>query len=72
MPSMFQVDSNACKMVYEDNEDEYDDFYEYSALDGEDDAEGGVRARGLQHRCGQMERQMAPYAEHQQCRNCSA
>lgn len=35
-----QVDSNSCKMVYEDNEDEYDDFYEYSALDCEDDAEG--------------------------------
>ena len=31
-----QVDSNACKMVYDDNEEEYEDFYDYTALDGED------------------------------------
>jgi pre-60S factor REI1 len=37
---MPQVDSNACKMVYDDNEEEYEDFYDYTALDGEDDAEG--------------------------------
>lgn len=37
-----QVDSNACKMVYDDNEEEYEDFYDYTALDGEDDAEGAA------------------------------
>lgn len=41
-----QVDSNACKMVYEDNEDEYEDFYDYSALD-EDDAEGAEQHGAL-------------------------
>lgn len=33
------VDRNVCKMAYEDTEDEYEDFYDYSALD-DDDAEG--------------------------------
>ena len=29
-------------MVYDDNEEEYEDFYDYTALDGEDDAEGAA------------------------------
>lgn len=40
------VDRCACKMVYEDNEDEYDDFYDYSALD-EVDTEGGSDASAV-------------------------
>lgn len=27
------VDRNTCRLVYEDNEDEYEDFYDYAALD---------------------------------------
>lgn len=27
------VDRNICRLAYEDNEDEYDDFYDYDALD---------------------------------------
>lgn len=29
------VDRNACKLAWEDNEEEYDDFYDYSALDAQ-------------------------------------
>lgn len=29
------VDTNQCRMVFEDNEDEYEDFYDYSALEEE-------------------------------------
>jgi len=44
------VDRCACKMVYEDNEDEYDDFYDYSALD-EVDTEGGSGASAVPRLC---------------------
>ena len=29
------VDRNACRLAWEDNEEEYDDFYDYSALDAQ-------------------------------------
>jgi pre-60S factor REI1 len=36
------VDANRCKMVYDDNEDEYADFYDYSSqYADEDDGTGG-------------------------------
>ena len=52
------VDRNACKMVYEDAEEEYDDFYDYSALD--DDAEGaGLQLLSLCLACVDEDRMKA-------------
>ncbi|KAK9828841.1 hypothetical protein WJX72_002352 [[Myrmecia] bisecta] len=34
------VDTNQCKMAFDDNEEEYDDFYDWSALEAEADAGG--------------------------------
>ena len=44
------VDTNQCKMAYEDNEDEYEDFYDYGGEDEEGDADmegGGGQGRAL-------------------------
>ena len=43
------IDTGRCKMLYEDNEEEYEDFYDYSSLDGDDESsaamgEGGALA----------------------------
>lgn len=40
------VDRNACKLIYDDNEDEYDDFYDYSALDDGPEGQDIVMADG--------------------------
>ncbi|KAL6746598.1 hypothetical protein V8C86DRAFT_1839150 [Haematococcus lacustris] len=44
------VDSGRCKMVYEDNEEEYADFYDYEAelgSEAEDEANNSVRNKSL-------------------------
>jgi pre-60S factor REI1 len=38
------VDTNQCKMLYDGNEDEYEDFYDYSALAGQFDSAAAAAA----------------------------
>jgi pre-60S factor REI1 len=40
------VDTNQCKMLYDGNEDEYEDFYDYSALAGNADSAAAASPAG--------------------------
>lgn len=62
------VDRNQCKMAFEDNEDEYDDFYEY----GDDvDSAGAPQAQRL-GTCGRHRMSHVDGVKYVNCRRLQA